>query len=710
VNSHAVLVSLTLGLLVAAPATAQVDIRVLSSRPDVVTGGDALVEITGSGPPTGAAAVTVVLNGRDVTRAFRAAVPGGPLRGRIEGLIPGANTVDVRSGNRRLARTVLTNHSINGPVISGPQQMPFICQTEEAGLGPARDAQCSAATVVAYIYRSTAIPQGRGGIGPASPGRGPGGALPAGFKPYDPAAPRPGDLAQTTTTDGRTVDYIVRRERGTINRAVYEIAFLHVPGEPLPDPWTTMPGWNGRLVYSFGGGCSAGYRQGEGVTALILPVSVGYAVATSTLNILGNACDDVISAETMMMVKEHFIERFGPPAHTIGTGGSGGAMQQHLIAQNYPGLLDGLLPSDSYPDVVTMVPIVVDCSLLARAFEGATEPFTDAQKTAVSGYATWRTCADGWNQSFSPNLVRATACDGTIPRTQVYDPTTNPKGTRCAVHDNQVKVYGRDPKTGFARRPVDNVGVQYGLVAFNSGIITAQQFLDLNERVGGYDIDGNLVAARTMGDPIALRAAHETGRVNTGGGSLATIPIIDSRRFLDPMGNIHDSFRSFVTRARLLATNGRADNHVILRMSAGGQVPVSPVNLVRMMDAWLTAMGNDRSNDPQSVKVARNRPPDVADACYTEQGERIVESASYAGTGRCNQLYPPHADPRLAAGAPLTGEILKCELKAIDARDYKQPLAGDQLARLRAVFPNGVCDYSRPGVGQRRISSGWKRY
>mgnify|MGYP003343403047 CR=1 FL=1 len=61
----------------------------------------------------------------------------------------------------------------------------------------------------------------------------------------------------TTTSDGRTVPYIVRREMGTINRAVYSIAILHEPGTPLPSPW--MKGtWNGKLVYTFGGGVAAG--------------------------------------------------------------------------------------------------------------------------------------------------------------------------------------------------------------------------------------------------------------------------------------------------------------------------------------------------------------------------------------------------------------------------------------------------------------------
>jgi hypothetical protein len=57
-----------------------------------------------------------------------------------------------------------------------------------------------------------------------------------------------------------------------------------------------------------------------------------------------------------------------------------------------------------------------------------------------------------------------------------------------------VNVYGKDPATGFARRPFDNVGVQYGLDAFNAGIITFAQFSDLNSRIGGFDIDGNIVS------------------------------------------------------------------------------------------------------------------------------------------------------------------------------------------------------------------------
>ena len=252
--------------------------------------------------------------------------------------------------------------------------------------------------------------------------------------------------------------------------AVYEIAILHTPGQPMPDPWTASPAWNGRLVYSFGGGCSAGYRQGRAPSALNDSfLSLGYASAASSLNVFGNNCDDVISAETLMMVKEHFIEEFGPPVYTIGWGGSGGSMQQHLISQNYPGLLDGILPASSYPDITTVIPSTVDCTLLARAFDSGGQSWTDDQKTAVSGYATWKSCSS-WMRFFSPGWLTAGTCPPAVP-TLVYNPTTAPTGTRCGIYSNEVNVYGRDPSKGFARRALDNAGVQYGLVAFNAGTI-----------------------------------------------------------------------------------------------------------------------------------------------------------------------------------------------------------------------------------------------
>jgi hypothetical protein len=73
-------------------------------------------------------------------------------------------------------------------------------------------------------------------------------------------------------------------------------------------------------------------------------------------------------------------------------------------------------------------------------------------------------------------------------------------------------------------------------------------------------------------------------------------------------------------------------------------------------------------------------------------------------------MYPVHGNPRLAAGEPLAQDILKCSLKRVDARDYARPLTADQLVRLEAIFPEGVCDYSRRGVNQMPLAGTWLSY
>jgi Tannase-like family of unknown function (DUF6351) len=421
-------------------------------------------------------------------------------------------------------------------------------------------------------------------------------------------------------------------------------------------------------------------------------------------------------------VKERFIKSYGVPVHTIGWGGSGGSIQQHLISQNYPGLLDGIIPIASFPDGASTLPGIVDCSLLSHFFDNSSRAWTDTQKAAVSGFATWGSCTNpklSWMKlGFSPNLVRATACNEVIPPDLVYDPTKNPKGARCDYYDNAVNVFGSDPKTHFARRALDNVGVQYGLMAYNSGIISADEFLELNEKIGGYDADGNIEPERAIADPEALHLAYSTGRVDTGGGGLNAIPIIDIRQYTDTVPDVHDQYRSFVTRARLITANGSAENQVILTFPFVAKPTANPtasfagvaLTLVPKMDQWLDAISKDTSQRSLTEKIAAARPADITDACWSDEGERIVEKRSYDGNGRCNQLYPPHGDPRIAAGEPLKEDILKCTLKPIDPKDYVHPLTTDQLARLKAIFPSGVCDYTVPGVGQGSLQKTWRTY
>jgi hypothetical protein len=128
------------------------------------------------------------------------------------------------------------------------------------------------------------------------------------------------------------------------------------------------------------------------------------------------------------------------------------------------------------------------------------------------------------------------------------------------------------------------------------------------------------------------------------------------------------------------------------------------------MDEWLAAIRSDRDPGTASEKVVRNKPDEAVDTCWTPTGERIVEPATFDGPGACNTHYPSHADPRVVAGAAVANDVLKCLLKPIDRDDYRRPLTDAQLQRLEAVFPDGVCDYTRPGVGQEPLIGTWLRY
>jgi Tannase-like family of unknown function (DUF6351) len=411
-----------------------------------------------------------------------------------------------------------------------------------------------------------------------------------------------------------------------------------------------------------------------------------------------------------MMLKEYFVERYGVPKWTVGSGGSGGAIQQLLITQMYPGLLDGLQPSLAFPDSTMHTS---DCGVLQNYWRKADpKVWTAEKKMAVEGY-TAGTCAN-WERTFVPVYTATNAAGCALnDKSKIYDPVNNPKGARCTVQDMRVNIYGRNPATGFARKPQDNVGLQYGLAALNSGAISVDEFLDLNEKIGGNDIDGNFTAQRTAGDPIAIRATYESGLMNSGGGGLANVPILHTRPYTDAQGDIHDRHRDFAIRARLQKANGRADNQVIWigppreRNQTGG-VDLAALSL-DTMTKWLDTMAADPK--PLSIdKVVRHKPAEAVDSCWDKAGKKFTESASFNGKGTCNTLYPIHSEPRLVAGAPLANDVLKCQLKAINYTDYKVNFSEEEKKRMAAIFPSGVCNFTKPGVEQVPLKGTYRRY
>lgn len=680
------------------PASAADGLRLVavSTRADMVTGGDVLLRVEAA---HGDAQIEV--GGRDVTGAFRPAGDGS-LVGLVEGLPAGVSTATATAGGEE-ASLPLTNYPITGPVFSGPHQEPFICETEQSGLGRPLDEDCSAPARIDYFYKSRVTGDFQ--------------------RLDDPRAPYPPDAEVTTTTDGRTVPFVVRIESGTINRGIYRIAVLDDPrGRDPGAPYSPGEGWNRKLVYTFGGGCGTGYHQGRNAPADVLLEGFlrrGYGVASSTLNVLQTACNDVLSAETLMMVKEHFIERYGVPRFTIGNGGSGASIQQHLIASAYPGLLDALMPSVTFPDVFTTEAGVVDCRLFNRVFDADPLTWNEAKRAAVTGYATANVCRS-WDLLFVDVIVATRGCDPVVPKELIYDPVTNPRGARCTIQDSMRNVMGTDPTTGFALRPYDNVGVQYGLKGLNAGAISKHEFIALNAGIGGFDIDGNLQPRRSAGDLEAVRVAYETGRVSGGrGGALAQVPIIDYFYYwieYTPLLEIHDHVRAYSVRARLASSTGNTGNHVIWNYGTtendndfagdnGGDF-----DLLQVMDAWLTSIEADDSTDPMAVKVRRARPAAAADRCTVAPGIEFREPATYHGSTTCNTLYPPHATPRIAAGAPLADDVLKCQLKPIDWGDYRVSFSSEEKAQLERIFPSGVCDWSRPGVGQVPMTGTWHSF
>ena len=169
-------------------ASPEIQVSTPSSRPDMVTGGDALVRV--EVPATiKVRDVRVTLGNTDVTRMFRADEGGHALVGLVTGLADGNNTLSAKAGRGPAARLTLVNHPITGPVFAGPKEQPFICQTEEfklrAGgtLGPPIDNNCSIKTRFDFLYRSVA----GGNLRP----------LP------DPKSP-PADVAQANITSEKT--------------------------------------------------------------------------------------------------------------------------------------------------------------------------------------------------------------------------------------------------------------------------------------------------------------------------------------------------------------------------------------------------------------------------------------------------------------------------------------------------------------------------
>ena len=88
---------------------------------------------------------------------------------------------------------------------------------------------------------------------------------------------------------------------------------------------------------------------------------------------------------------------------------------------------------------------------------------------------------------------------------------------------------------------------------------------------------------------------------------------------------------------------------------------------------------------------------------------KIVEKLLQT-SGNCTELYPAPGSPRYIAGAPMSADVIKCQLKAPNISEYKVTFTTDQWTRLNAIFKEGVCDWSKPGVEQQGLRGTWLKF
>ena len=696
------------------PSYAAPTMQVLSSKADYVSGGSALIDATTlPAQPAGAPPVvfSVKLNGADVTSAF-ASDPSNPghMIGVVTGLTVGSNTL-VASNGGPTSSLALTAYPIAGPIVSGPHQSPYVCQTASFVLpdgsfyGAATDTDCSAPTKVTYMYLATGATTLT--------------ALPS-------TNSLPANVSTATTVSGKAVPFVVRVETSTVDRGIYQSAVLHDPTtEAAPTPLAPPKGWNKRLIAIEGFGCPGGwYIQGgaqgnlpiAGFDFSLLNVQrlgEGYAMFANTLHHASNNCNAVLASEAAMMSKEYFIKHYGVPALTVSAGCSGGSYGSSQPADRIPGLFDGILIACTFPDPLSIAFSGSDGHLLSHYWAATnTTGFTDAQKAAVTGYKSVAAFIAAANQAGRTDPVAgrvdiagyvSASWNPVVPPGSRYDPVSNKTGARPTVYDASKNIYGVDKTTGFALRPFDNVGVQYGLAALNAGTITTTQFLDMNEAVGGYDQDANYVSGRTVGDAGAMTRAQQAGLQLGGNGGLASIPIFDVSGLYNDDGGYHYQWFHFAMRDRLLQANGDTKNHVMWR---GNPVPADTAWGAFIQ--WVVAYKADAAAGTQREKVIRNKPSQAVDGCWSGATTFIGETQtlSSAANSPCNTLFPSWTFPRYVAGGPVAANIMKCTLKPVAAGDYSVSFSPAELTRLQAIFPSGVCDWSKAGNATGVVTDG----
>ncbi|TMP39714.1 DUF6351 family protein [Pseudoalteromonas rubra] len=632
---------------------------------------------------------------------------------------------------------------------SGPNQYPFFCMTQESELGqPLVDNQQGLGIPV---FQGTQI------IGYSKDC-----SLPTRLF-YFTLTMQDGKYIATRLDENSARSHdsspLFRIEQGTINRFIYTLVMPISNGEV--GERSSHSKWNQKLIYQFNGGSGIGYRQGRQKASRVMTRQAqqlldGYAVISSSGNKTSYTYNMLLAEDTARRVKQQFTSLYGEPLYTVGIGGSGGGLAQYLIGQNSKGILDGLIPLYSYPDMITQTTYALDCDLLNNYFTfraqdpkawrdwerrrqieglnaindfpqkagflqplnqlmaGFVPSFPDGNSECINGYFGLSAFINNPRQGF----LRPFFSDEVITQ------------TRWSYWQDLVHIFGKDEQ-GFGRSTWDNVGVQYGLNALREGHISFDEFIHINHHIGGWKHQADMrqedialplgtripiwltlwgnhnitnasagPARRHEGSLEAMEQAYRSGQVFIG---QINLPIIDARHYLENELDMHHMSASFYSRVRIAQRNGHSKNHVIW-VAHKDHNPTTAA--FAAMDEWLLRM----KRYPQ-LDAASARPASLQDTCFNNDGSIYAEGSEvFDGQwnkkpqGKCQSRFPMFSTSRIQAGGDWGGDMFKCPLVSIETaiqKGWYLPFdARPHQTLLEQTFPDGVCNYQSRDLGR----------
>jgi len=553
---------------------------------------------------------------------------------------------------------------------------------------------------------------------------------------------------------------LFRVELGSINRFIYSIAMAITEEELGTRTGNSL--WNNKLIYQFNGGSGIGFRQGrhkavKTVSRRLIQVQQGYAIISSSGNRTSYTYNMLLAEDTARRVKKQFVSLFGDPLYTVGIGGSGGGLAQYLIAQNSQGILDGLIPQYSYPDMLSQTIYTLDCDLfnnyftfrakdngrwrqwdqrqllegmntlhdfpqkiaflqpVAQLMAGMIPSFPEGNSECINGYFGLSTFIHNPKQGF----LRHFFSDDVVEQ------------TNWNYWEDMAWLFERD-QHGMVESTWDNDGVQYGLHALKQKQITLAEFVHINKNIGSWkaqhqmkaeniimpfgrkmplwvslwgsdnitEVNDSKLAPRRSASLEAIASAYRGGQVFIG---KVDLPIIDVRHYLEEKLDMHHMSASFSSRLRLKLANGHHNNQVI--WVAKRDFNPTP-QAFAMMDLWLLK----RKENPQ-LSAEQSKPMQLQDSCFDASGAVIAEGEDvWHGNwnnqkeGICAQRYAIFSNSRIQAQGPWQGSIFKCHkiplTQAIKQGIYADVDLSTHINELEDIFAGGVCDYAQGDAGR----------